>query len=139
MVTVKVNYSDYESPDLPGSGRRMKVSILKLHARLIWKGIRCGINSGYRTRAHNATLKFASPNSAHLRGHALDIQFYNDTDMMRALYEAKYLGIRRVIIYNRMIHFDTDESLPAVWTFNTRVARKEFLALALPLLKRVNN
>ena len=47
--------SEFDSPDLPGSGQRMKPEFLKMidRARDIAGGVPFVINSGFRTVAHN--------------------------------------------------------------------------------------
>ena len=49
--------SEFDSPDLPGSGGKMQVStLLKLVQARKLAGVPFVINSGYRTPEHNAKL-----------------------------------------------------------------------------------
>jgi len=65
--------SEFDSPDLPGSGIRMNAMFISMlnKARSI-AGIPFYINSGYRTPAHNKKVG-GVPGSAHTKGLAADI------------------------------------------------------------------
>ena len=67
------------------------------------------INSGYRCEKHNKKIG-GSPNSAHMRGLAVDIKCNNSTDryiLLPLLAET----FKRVGVYDSWIHVDIDESL----------------------------
>ena len=59
------NYSEFDSPDEPGSGKKYmsKEFIEMLSEARSCAGIPFFIVSGYRTRKHNATLKNSVKNS----------------------------------------------------------------------------
>lgn len=109
---------EFDSPDAPGSGRNMRLTTLAMlqNARNI-AGIPFKINSGYRTKAHNAKVKGVK-NSAHTRGYAIDIATTTATQpkIIAALRSA---GFRRIGIYKTFVHADNDPSLPtpATWYY----------------------
>lgn len=114
------NFKPYEfdSPDAPGSGMNMHLSTLQMlqQARTI-AGIPFKINSGYRTKAHNAKVGGVK-NSSHTRGYAIDIATTTATQpkIIAALRSA---GFRRIGIYKSFVHADNDPSLPtpATWYY----------------------
>lgn len=72
------------------------------------------INSGYRTPSYNATLKNSVPNSAHTKGHAVDITWSQYTlEQKKEIAKELYLaGFRRFGPANTFIHTDDDASKP---------------------------
>jgi len=76
------------------------------------------INSSWRNELAN-DIAGGKPNSAHLRGTAVDIACNNSTKrnvILGALFEA---GFTRIGIAKTFIHADTDEELPqnVVWLY----------------------
>ena len=65
--------SEFDSPDEPGSGNRMQETTLRMldDARSI-AGIPFRINSGFRSKSHNAYIG-GSKHSSHCYGYAVDI------------------------------------------------------------------
>ncbi len=112
---------EFDSPDAPGSGIKMKKSTLAMldKAREI-ANVPFVINSGYRTIAYNNTLKHSVSNSAHTKGMAADIRYEkkNFNTIINALIAA---GFTRIGIAYTFIHADNDLSKPnpAVWTYST--------------------
>jgi zinc D-Ala-D-Ala carboxypeptidase len=82
-------------------------------------GIPIVITSSYRTPEYNAKIG-GKPNSAHLRGRAVDIAIYDGNQryiIVKALLEA---GFQRIGIGKTFLHADIDtQNLPApvVWTY----------------------
>ena len=100
--------SEFDSPDLKGSGSKMKAELLaKLNMARHNAGIPFKINSGYRTSKHNKKVGGASQ-SSHLKGLAVDIACNYSTDrfiIVNALLDA---GINRIGIAKTFIHCDVD-------------------------------
>jgi len=70
-----------------------------------WAGKSVNINSGYRTKSHNATVK-GSKNSYHIRGQAADIVVSGKTPLEVAR-QAELLGMKGIIKYDTFVHVDT--------------------------------
>lgn len=74
------------------------------------------ITSAIRSVAHNASVG-GSPDSAHLTGHAVDIRAADSRTRWHIVGGLMAAGAKRVGIYDRHIHVDTDPSKPqdVVW------------------------
>jgi len=101
--------SEFDSPDVPGSGKNMQHSTLLMlcEARKI-AGIPFIINSGYRTKLHNQEVGGVT-NSAHLIGCATDISTTSKTQVI-ILKALKQAGFKRFGIYSTFIHVDNDST-----------------------------
>ena len=103
---------DFDSPDLPGSYKNMKLStLLKLYKAREYAGIPFIINSGFRTPKHNKKVGGLST-SSHLKGYAIDIVAVNSRQrftIIKALLDA---GFPRLGIYPTWIHADNDPDKP---------------------------
>ena len=116
------NLSEFDSPDLPGSGTNMDGRFLEMldNARGIY-GRPMHINSAYRTIYKNQEVN-GKPNSAHLQGIAADVQCNNSRDrhdMVKAFMEA---GFTRLGIADTFIHVDSgdihsDKDSNVIWTY----------------------
>jgi uncharacterized protein YcbK (DUF882 family) len=108
--------SEFDSPDLPGSGERMQESTLRMleKAREI-SGEPFRINSGYRTQAHNAKVGGVA-DSAHMGGWAADIATTPKTQKT-IIMACQMAGFARMGVYNTFVHVDNDPSKksPAAW------------------------
>tara|TARA_S200002703_G_C3752342_1_gene231492 strand:- start:703 stop:1071 length:369 start_codon:yes stop_codon:yes gene_type:complete len=115
---------EFDSPDLPTSGREMDYTFLTMldNARSI-AGIPFKITSGYRTESHNSAVggvqKSAnSKGSSHMYGYAADISAVTGGErwiIVRSLIEA---GFKRIGIAKTFIHTDNDPDKPdAIWTY----------------------
>jgi len=102
------NTSEFDSPDVPGSGKNMQHSTLLMlcEARKI-ADVPFKINSGYRTEAHNQKVKGVS-NSAHLKGYAADISTPNGKHQEKILRALRQAGFKRFGVYTNFIHVDSD-------------------------------
>jgi uncharacterized protein YcbK (DUF882 family) len=100
--------SEFDSPDLPGSGKNMNPDFLKRldEAREI-AGVPFKINSGFRTEAHNTKVN-GKPNSSHLRGYAADIHCHDPRWKFKILDSLLKVGFDRIGIYKTFIHVDCD-------------------------------
>jgi zinc D-Ala-D-Ala carboxypeptidase len=113
--------SEFDSPDVPGSGSKMKASTLsKLDEARERAALPFRINSGFRTPVHNRAVGGAA-NSAHLTGNAVDIGF-NGTQsqfetIVRALVSVGFTGIG---VARTFIHADDSPTLPRprAWIYN---------------------
>tara|TARA_R100000278_G_scaffold102439_1_gene78938 strand:- start:249 stop:623 length:375 start_codon:yes stop_codon:yes gene_type:complete len=118
------NHSEFDSPDLPDSGKNMDNTFLDMldNARAI-AGISFDINSGYRTEQHNAKVggkpkTAASKGSSHMYGYAADIAVQNGAErwiVVKSLIDA---GFKRIGIAKTFIHTDNDPDKPnAIWSY----------------------
>ena len=126
--------SDFDSPDKIGSGENMKRKVLfalddaRHWVEINWnqrgkKKIVFKINSGYRTYAHNSTLKNHSYNSSHLRGLAVDIHAPTLLHKYLIIVSLARYGFQRFGISNNFVHADMDEDKsPSLWFYGGVVA-----------------
>ena len=121
MIHFKI--SEFDSPDLIGSGERMNKEFLTMldNARDL-AGITFKINSGYRTEAKNnaiyKSLGKTPIKSSHLNGYAADIHCNNSQDRLRILNALIQNGFKRIGIAKTFIHCDNDPlKVNAVWIY----------------------
>lgn len=74
-------------------------------------GIPFRLNSTYRSPEYNATIPGASKNSAHTRGHAVDIICTDSSARFKIIKAALEVGFRRIEAAPTWIHLDNDPSL----------------------------
>lgn len=118
------NLKEFDSPDEPGSGNRMRAEFVKRldNARDISQ-IPYVITSGFRTLAANNDLirrgYRASRNSSHLLGWAADVEAKNSRDRHRILKGLIEAGFNRIGISPAgFIHVDADPAKKeAVWVY----------------------
>ena len=105
---------EFDSPDLPGSGKNMKLSFIKkLTKARMAADTAFIITSGYRTQAHNSKLPGAVKDSAHTKGLAADIKANNSRVRYMILQGAIRAGFHRIGIADTFIHLDDDTTKPA--------------------------
>jgi len=111
MELENFNLSEFDSPDLVGSGSKMNPDFLmKLDKARAIAGVPFKINSGFRTSQKNKA-EGGKPDSAHLTGYAADIDLPNTGgsrmrfQIVNSLIEA---GFNRIGIANGFIHVDSD-------------------------------
>lgn len=116
--------SEFASPDLPDSGVNMDSEFLtKLDNARAIANIRFKITSGYRTKEYNEDLRKrgykASPDSAHLSGHAADIAATSGKERWTIVNALIRSGFNRIGIAKSFIHVDDDPSKPTnvIWTY----------------------
>ncbi len=137
----KIKYfkpSEFDSPDLPGSGKNMQQSTIeKLERARSSAGVPFGINSGYRTQKHNDSLEHSVKDSAHRTGHAADIAVTKDTygKILTALINA---GFKRIGLGRNFIHVDDDPTkpTPAVWIYHKTSKWENFRVKVLNIIKK---
>ncbi len=113
------NISEFDSPDRPGSGSRMKTYFLNMLVEAREKaGIPFVITSGYRTRLHNKRVGGVS-GSSHTKGVAVDIRCRNSKDRFKIIQAAIEVGITRIGVSGKFIHLDADEQKAqnVIWTY----------------------
>lgn len=100
--------SEFDSPDLKGSGNRMDKTLLSMldEARHIAQ-IPFHINSGYRTVLRNAQVGGVA-NSSHLRGLAVDIRCTDDASRSKIVTSLLKVGFNRIGIAKNFVHCDID-------------------------------
>lgn len=119
MHLTNFDISEFDSPDLKGSGEEMKANFLtKLQEARTIAGIPFRINSGYRTKHHNKTVG-GTPNSSHLKGLACDISCANSSERYAILHALVSVGFTRIGVGNTFIHVDLDLDKPqrVIWTY----------------------
>jgi len=113
---------EFDSPDLEGSGSSMDLKILYMldDARKKY-GKAIKINSGYRTRFHNAKVGGVE-SSSHLKGLAVDIACSKSLDRFKLIKILLEVGFNRLGIGNTFIHVDIDEdkSQNVIWTYKNK-------------------
>lgn len=114
-------YSEFDSPDEPGSGEKYMSDKFIMMLDLVRKdfGRPMKINSGYRTEAHNKKVGGVA-DSPHLSGVAADIKVNNSReryDLIMSLLKYKF---HRIGIGNTFIHVDIDETKDpdVIWLYN---------------------
>jgi uncharacterized protein YcbK (DUF882 family) len=111
---------EFDSPDLPGSGRRMMdMEFMSLidDARGI-AGIPFRITSGYRTPSHNRIVGGVD-DSSHVKGCAADIYVPDNRHRWLILDALIKVGFNRIGIANSFIHVDNDaeKTQNVIWTY----------------------
>jgi zinc D-Ala-D-Ala carboxypeptidase len=113
------NYSEFDSPDVVGSGKLMDKDFLNKLDELREKFDKpIKINSGYRTENHNANVG-GTPSSSHIKGLAVDIACNNSKDRFAIIDICLDLGINRIGVAGTFIHIDVDpdKSPNVLWTY----------------------
>ena len=113
------NYSEFDSPDVIGSGKLMDKDFLNKLDELREKFDKpIKINSGYRTEDHNANVGGTS-SSSHIKGLAVDIACNNSKDRFAIIDICLDLGINRIGVAGTFIHIDvdSDKSPNVLWTY----------------------
>lgn len=113
------NRSEFDSPDVEGSGENMSSKLLFLLDEMREEaGFAFKINSGYRTESHNKKVGGVS-SSSHTKGLAVDIACSNSRQRAVIIQLALSKGINRIGIAKSFIHLDIDkEKSPlVVWLY----------------------
>jgi len=103
---------EFDSPDMMGSGQMMNEDFLKKLDEARHKaGVSFSINSGYRTKAHNASVG-GKPDSSHTKGLACDIHAATSRKRFLILEALISVGFHRIGIAKTFIHVDDDKEKP---------------------------
>ena len=104
--------SEFDSPDLPGSGEDMNLGFVK-KLDFIRNQVKrpLQITSGMRSLIHNEDVG-GKPDSAHTQGLAADIYCDNSTFRFDLIEAALRFGIKRIEIAERHVHLDASLTLP---------------------------
>ena len=117
--------SEFDSPDLKGSGDKMSGEFLEmldkargLATEAAGKDFPFKINSGYRTKAHNKKVG-GIENSPHTKGLAADISVKDSRSRWVVLNSLLLVGFTRFGIADTFIHvdLDTDRKQNIIWTY----------------------
>lgn len=111
--------SEFDSPDILGSGKNMNEEFLYMldAARKVY-GKPMRVNSGYRSEAHNKKVGGVS-SSSHLKGLAADISCKNSNERFEMLQAFIKAGFKRIGVADSFIHVDNDKdkSQNVIWTY----------------------
>ncbi len=111
--------AEFDSPDQPGSGARMDLEFMHMldRARSI-AGVPFHINSGYRSKAHNAKVGGVA-NSPHLGGFAADIRCTGSRHRWQIISALLAVGFNRIGVGQTFVHVDNDPSKDedVIWTY----------------------
>lgn len=108
MSLVYFDYSEFDSPDVPGSGKNMDPTVLEMldSARAI-AGVPFKITSGWRSPARNREVG-GKTKSSHLKGLAVDIAVPDSMHRFKILQALMDAGFTRIGIGKTFIHADAD-------------------------------
>ena len=113
------NYSEFDSPDVQGSGQMMDKRLLKkLDKVREIVGEPIIITSGFRTPAHNESVNGVE-SSSHLKGLAVDIAIRHSRMRFKLISALFEVGINRIGIADNFIHIDIDPDKDenVIWTY----------------------
>jgi len=111
--------SEFDSPDLKGSGQLMDETFLSMidEARGI-ANVPFKINSGFRTLEHNKKVG-GKKGSSHLKGLACDIHCIDSRSRFKIINALISVGFTRIGIAKSFIHcdVDVDKASQVVWIY----------------------
>jgi hypothetical protein len=107
------DYSEFDSPDAPGSGQQhMSADLIRRLDKIREAvGFPLLVSSGYRTPAHNAKVGGVA-GSSHTKGLAVDLRAATDAQKRAIAKAAIAQGIVRIGWGRTFIHLDIDGSKP---------------------------
>ena|SRR3990167_9036467 len=111
---------EFDSPDLPGSGRNMRPELIELLDKIREEfGRPLFVNSGFRTEARNVVVG-GKDGSAHTLGLAVDLEITNSFERFQLIRLAIKYGIKRIGVGRTFIHLDIDMDKPqeVAWLYD---------------------
>ncbi len=110
-------YTEFDSPDEVGSGKKMHPKLLVMLDMVRDKFDKpIHITSGYRTVEHNARVG-GTENSSHLKGMAVDIACADSVTRQKIVSGLIKAGFTRIGISKTFIHADNDTKTDAIWLY----------------------
>jgi uncharacterized protein YcbK (DUF882 family) len=113
------NYSEFDSPDVQGSGQMMDKRILEMLDQARDKFDKpIHITSGFRTPFWNGEVNGVE-SSSHLKGLAADIHCDNSRDRHNLINCLLDVGFKRIGVAEKFIHvdIDPDKSQDLIWLY----------------------
>ena len=119
------NFSEFDSPDEPGSGEKyMSRNFIEiLDKARAYSNVPFKITSGYRTLKYHKKLKDkgykTSIKSAHLKGLAVDIEIKDSSKRFKIINALMKFGVNRFGVGKNFIHVDVSKSKSedVMWTY----------------------
>jgi uncharacterized protein YcbK (DUF882 family) len=113
------NYSEFDSPDVQGSGQMMDMRILTMLDQARENFDRpIHITSGFRTNFWNEEVGGVE-SSSHLKGLAVDIHCNTPRDRYHLLNCLQDVGFKRIGVADTFIHvdIDPDKTQELIWLY----------------------
>lgn len=116
QTPVQTTYKYFKPSEVVGLKPELVVMLDKMRGECGFPFI---INSGYRTKAQNASLSDSVSDSAHLSGLAVDLSILDSSKRLKLIQVALANGIKRIGVGSTFIHLDISKTLvqSVLWTY----------------------